>query len=72
MTYSKSYLDIFSSARNALNEELENDYNFISMCMKNGKSPSWLYLSMVAEELTAYNELSDCCFFIKMKFFNPN
>lgn len=72
MDYSRNYLDIFSSARVALDIKLVNDYNFMTRCMKNGTPLTWIYLSMVAEELTAYNELSSCCCFLKMKFFNPN
>lgn len=72
MNYSKNYMDMFSSARYALCKELEHNYNFIKMCQAVSNPPSWLYFSMAADDLTAYNELSDCYFFVKMKHFKPN
>lgn len=71
MKYSLNYLDIFASQRNVLNDDLTEFYRFISMGKNNGHTHSWEYLSVVANCLTAYNELSRFDFFVKMNLFKP-
>lgn len=71
MEYSLNYLDIFASQRSALEDNLTEFYRFISMGKNNGHPHSWEYLSLVANYLTAYNELSRLNFFVKMNLFKP-
>ena len=71
MKYSLNYFDIFASQRSALDDKLTEFYRFISMGKNNGHTHSWEYLSLVADYLTAYNELSRLCIFIKISLFKP-
>lgn len=69
MNYKPSYSNIFASVRSHLDDEITNDVTFMQMSMKNGHNFSFLYLKIVADELTAYNELSNLSCFCSTKFF---
>lgn len=69
MTYSSNYLDVFHTQRVQLDDELTNYYDFMSMCKTINHHHSCNYISIVANALTAYNELSGLDFFVTMKFF---
>lgn len=69
MMYTDNYSGIFSSCRNLINEELETAAKFMTYAKVAGHQHSWIYLAIIAEYLTAYNELSPLPFFIKMKHF---
>lgn len=69
MTYSSNYLSVFSSQRVQLDEELTQFYSLMSICKTNEHHHSWTYIIMVADALTAYNELCDLSFFVTMKYF---
>ena len=72
MTYSNDYRRIFASSRNLLNDELENYCDYLSMCKSIGHHCTWAYISIVANSLTAYNELSNLSFFVKTTHFKRN
>lgn len=69
MKYNSTYKDIFVSARCALDNELEAAFNFMSYGVDNGHKHSWSYIAIVANDLTAYNELSPFDFFVKLRTF---
>lgn len=69
MTYSSNYLDVFNTQRVQLDDELTQYYDFMSMFKTIKHHSSWNYISIVADALTAYNELCGLNFFVTMKFF---
>lgn len=69
MTYSSKYLSVFNIQRVQLDEDLTRFYSLMSVSKTVGHHHSWNYLSIVADALTAYNELCDLDFFVTMKYF---
>lgn len=69
MKYNREYKYIFASARCALNEDLKTSFEFMKYGSKTGHKFSWAYISIVANELTAYNELNSHDFFVRSKHF---
>lgn len=69
MMYSNNYLSVFNPQRTQLDDDLTRFYSFICYCKTIGHHHSWRYISLVADALTAYNELCDLDFFVKMKHF---
>lgn len=65
--YSHDYYDIFCHARVDMREHLELWVEQIRDFKRHNQRPSLEYICMVAELLTAYNELTDFCLFIKTK-----
>lgn len=69
MNYKPSYFNIFASVRAILDDEITNDLTFVQKGMRDGHNFSYLYLKIVADELTAYNELCNHTFYLNTKFF---
>lgn len=65
--YSRDYYDIFVHARVDMRETLEAIVDNIRIFKTRNESISLEYICMVAELLTAYNELLDFSFFVKTK-----
>lgn len=65
--FSHDYYDIFVHARVVMRETLESFVDNIRIFKTRNESLSLEYICMVAELLTAYNELLDYSFFIKTK-----
>lgn len=72
MTYSTYYKQIFASVRNSLYVKLTDYADFLTICESSNFHCSWAYISIVAEALTAYNELCPFNIFIRIKHFKPN
>lgn len=64
----KYYYHILSTPAYKMRHELEDEYKIIAL----GAGCTIEFLSMVADHLTAYNELCTLDFFVSMKFFKPN
>lgn len=69
MKKTNEYNSIFAGARLYLLEELNKASNSMSCGVENGHEHSWLYITSVADDLTAYNELSPLSFFVKLRNF---
>lgn len=67
--YSNSYMNIFASARNLLNNDIEEAVKYLLHCKKVGHECTLSYLIVVASFITAYNELSQLSFFLGTKHF---
>ena len=65
--YSRDYMDIFSSSRVHVRDILEEWINNIHLLKGEKKQCSLMFICIVAEYLTAYNELSSLDFFIKTR-----
>lgn len=62
--------DIFIDARVMYDEMLTHAYGFITTNQAEKRSHNLLYLCIIADYLTAYNELSTLGYFCRMKHFN--
>lgn len=69
MKYNSTYKDIFISARCALDEDLKSEAQFMNSAIESGHKCSWSFIAIVANDLTAYNEISPLDFFVKLKNF---
>lgn len=69
MKYNSTYKDIFISARCALDEDLKTEAQFMNYSIENGHKCSWSFIAIVANDLTAYNELCTLDFFVRMRHF---
>lgn len=67
--YSDDYMSVFAVTRNVLNDEIEEDVKSLRQYKKIGHKCSLAYLVIVAASITAYNELSQCDFFVGTKYF---
>ena len=67
--YSYAYISVFSVARALLREEIRRDIDDVRGFMTDGFHPSLYLLVTIANEITAYNELSSLSFFLKTKDF---
>lgn len=72
MKYTEDYNQIFSLCRVTLDDQIIEALKFIRSCKKEKIYLSLRYLCLIAEYITAYNELSNLSFFAKTKHFNPN
>lgn len=72
MKYTEDYNLIFSLCRVTLDDQITEALEFIRHSKKIGHHLSLGYLCLIAEFITAYNELSNLSFFAKTKHFNPN
>ena len=72
MKYTENYNLIFSLCRVTLDDQITESLEFIRHCKSMGSHLSLSYLCLIAEFITAYNELSNLSFFAKTKHFNPN
>lgn len=61
----KYYFHIFASPSYKMRKELEDDYKIIAL----GAGCSFEFLSMVADHLTAYNELACAPVFFRIRTF---
>ena len=68
MKYNKNYDIIFAILDDRITEAVE----FISHNIAIGRHLSLRYLCLIAEYITAYNELSNLSFFVKTTHFKPN
>lgn len=69
MDYNEEYSEIFAYTRVLLDEELEQNVKFIEFSKANGHNHSMLYLKMVADCLTAYNEIFPHPWFVHARNF---
>lgn len=69
MDYKQQYMDIFACARVLLGDELDDNVKYISRHMSNGHRCCIEYLKMVADALTAYNEMYPYSHFLHARFF---
>lgn len=69
MKYNREYKDIFAGVRCALGKELEEAFKFMSHGVKMGYQHGWSYIAVVANDLTAYNELCPLDFFVRIRNF---
>lgn len=60
---------IFSSARVELLEEIQHEVGWIRGWIEDNVHPSLSMLVMIANDITAYNELSSLSFFLSTKDF---
>lgn len=72
MKYTEDYNQIFSLCRVTLDDQIIESLEFIRHNIAMGRHLSFGYLCLIAEFITAYNELSNLSFFAKTKHFNPN
>lgn len=70
MKYTENYNLIFSLCRVTLDDQIIESLEFIRHCKAMGRHLSLRYLCLIAEYITAYNELSNLSFFVKTKYFN--
>ncbi len=70
MMYDRQYMDMFYLARNTIRETLEHYYEHLKSCKSIGYFCGWEFIVLVAEQLTAYNELAYVGVFFKMEDFN--
>ena len=63
----KYYFNIFASPCYKMRQALEEDYKIIAL----GAGCSLEFLSMVADHLTAYNELACTRVFFHIRYFEP-
>lgn len=71
MTYSAYYKSILAGARTFINVKLTDYADFLNMCASADYHCSWAYISVTANALTAYNELSSNEQFFKIRNFIP-
>lgn len=57
MDIKNEYSNIFAYTRALLDDELEHNVKFMEYSKTTGHNHSLLYITMVADTLTAYNEL---------------
>lgn len=69
MDYKEQYMDIFAYARVLIGDNIEKNVEFIEKSMEEGHQLFIEYLVMVAENLTAYNEMYPYPEFIPARFF---
>lgn len=72
MKYTENYNIIFASCRVHLDDQITEALEFIRHNIAMGRHLTLGYLCLIAEFITAYNELSNLSFFAKTKHFNPN
>lgn len=72
MKYTEDYNLIFALCRVTLDDQITEALEFIRHNIAMGRHLSLKYLCLIAEFITAYNELSNLSFFAKTKHFNPN
>lgn len=69
MKYTENYNLIFASCRVSLDDQITEALEFIRHNTAMGRHLTLGYLCLIAEFLTAYNELSNLSFFAKTKHF---
>lgn len=69
MNYTHEYMNIFIHARSQVREKLEEAYQHMTDAQLWQHYVGWDYISLVAELLTSYNELSPLHLFWRMKDF---
>lgn len=69
MTYSTYYRGIFLSVRNAIYVKLTEYAEFLTICKTANHHCTFEYISIVANALTAYNELRQFDKFVKIRHF---
>lgn len=68
--YSEDYMmNVFASARVELREEIQREVGWIRDWIADNVHPSLRMLVMIANDITAYNEMSYCRSFFKTKDF---
>lgn len=67
--YSEDYMSVFSSARVELLEEIQREVGWVREWMEDNYHPTLKLLVMIANNITAYNEMSTIIFFYKTKDF---
>lgn len=67
--YSEDYMSVFSGARVALLEEIQREVGLVREWMEDNYHPTLKLLVMIANDITAYNEMSPIRFFYKTKDF---
>lgn len=65
MKYTQNYSLIFSSCRSLLDDQITESLDLVRLSMANNQQLTLEYLCVIAEYLTAYNELSNLSFFVK-------
>ena len=71
MTDRACYNEIFAIARSSISVKLIDYADYLTMCNDANYHCSWAYITIVANALTAYNELSSIGYFIKIRTFIP-
>lgn len=69
MDYKQQYMDIFTYTRVLIGDDIEKDVEFIEKGREAGHQFSIGFLALVAEHLTAYNEMYPYPEFIPVRFF---
>lgn len=69
MNYTHEYMDIFATARTRVRERLEKIHKQMTTAQLWQHHVSWDYISLAAELLTSYNELSPLHIFCRMRDF---
>lgn len=72
MDYKEQYMDIFAYTRVLIGYDLEENVKFILRSISNGHQFSIEYLKMVADNLTAYNEMCPYSHFLHARFFGQH
>lgn len=72
MNYSTNYNDIFNFCRPLLVRQVCIYLDTIQSCITNNRRVSLELICMVADLVTAYNELCHLGFFMKTEYFKPN
>lgn len=69
MEYKEQYMNIFAYARVLLGDDLNENVKFILRSINIGHQISIDYLKMVADNLTAFNEICPYSHFLHARFF---
>ena len=67
--YSNDYISIFASARNLLDDQIMSAVEFLRHSKEIKHECTLAYLVVIANYITAYNELSQLSFFVHTKHF---
>lgn len=72
MDYKAQYMDVFAYTRELIGDDIEEDVEFIEKGREEGHQFSIGFLALVAENLTAYNEMYPYPEFVPVRYFRKS